>query len=91
MALELGQHGIRVNAVAPGLFPSEITKELMSKKWLKNVAFKAVPLRTLGETDPALTSIIRYLIHDSSEYVSGNVFTVDAGSSLPGVPIFSSL
>ncbi|XAR54467.1 3-oxoacyl-[acyl-carrier-protein] reductase [Bertholletia excelsa] len=91
MALELGKRKIRVNAVAPGLFPSEITEDLLSKDWLKNVARRTVPLLTFGETDPGLTSLIRYLIHDSSEYVSGNIFTVDAGYTLPGVPIFSSL
>ncbi|XP_059646039.1 uncharacterized protein LOC132290239 [Cornus florida] len=91
MAIELAQHRIRVNAVAPGLFRSEITEGLMQKEWLNNVAFKSVPLRTYGTANPALTSIVRYLVHDSSEYVSGNIFTVDAGSILPGVPIFSSL
>ena len=63
----------------------------MEKDWLTNVAMKTVPLREHGTTDPALTSLIRYLVHDSSEYVSGNIFIVDAGTTLPGVPIFSSL
>ncbi|PHU15681.1 hypothetical protein BC332_16886 [Capsicum chinense] len=44
-----------------------------------------------GLRDPALTSLVRYLIHDSTEYVSGNVFIVDAGTTLASVPIFSSL
>ncbi|CAN4095148.1 unnamed protein product [Withania somnifera] len=91
MALELGVHKIRVNSIAPGYFKSEITENLLQKKWLPNVIRRTVPLRTYGTTYPALTSVIRYLIHDSSEYVSGNVFIVDAGTSLPGVPIFSSL
>ncbi|GMI79027.1 hypothetical protein like AT3G55310 [Hibiscus trionum] len=82
---------IRVNSIAPGLFKSEITQELMKKEWLTNVAMRMVPLRTFGTTDPALTSVIKYMIHDSSEYVTGNVFIVDAGTTLPGVPIFSSL
>ncbi|XP_059462997.1 uncharacterized protein LOC132191891 [Corylus avellana] len=91
MALELGLYKIRVNSISPGLFKSEITQGLMQKDWLDNVAKKTVPLRTFGTSDPALTSLIRYLIHDSSEYVSGNIFIVDAGVTLPGVPIFSSL
>ncbi|KAL3637128.1 hypothetical protein CASFOL_019427 [Castilleja foliolosa] len=91
MALELGAYKIRVNSISPGIFESEITHGLMQQEWLKNVTMKTVPLRTLGESDPALTSLARYLIHDSSEYVTANVFIVDAGATLPGIPIFSSL
>ncbi|KAK6125191.1 hypothetical protein DH2020_041057 [Rehmannia glutinosa] len=91
MALGLGVHKIRVNSLCPGLFKSEITQGLMRKHWLKNVATNIVPLRTYGESDPALTSLARYLIHDSSEYVSGNIFIVEAGATLPGIPIYSSL
>lgn len=91
MALELGVYKIRVNSISPGLFKSEITENLMEKNWLNKVALKTVPLRTFGTSDPALTSVVRYLILDSSEYVTGNMFIVDAGATLPGVPIFSSL
>lgn len=91
MAMELGEYKIRANSIAPGLFRSEITESLMQKEWLKTFAKKAIPLRTHGTTDPALTSLVRYLIHDSSEYVTGNTFIVEAGATLPGVPIFSSL
>ena len=91
MAIELGEHKIRVNSISPGLFKSEITEGLMQKDWLQTVAMKTVPLKAFGTPDPALTSLVRYLIHDSSEYVSGNIFIVDAGATLPGVPIFSSL
>ncbi|CAL5212114.1 unnamed protein product [Lathyrus oleraceus] len=91
MALELGRYKIRVNSISPGIFKSEMTENLMKKDWLNNVVIKTVPLKSYGTSDPALTSIVRYLIHDSSEYVTGNIFIVDAGATLPGVPIFSSL
>ncbi|XP_042462414.1 3-oxoacyl-[acyl-carrier-protein] reductase FabG-like [Zingiber officinale] len=91
MALELGQFNIRVNSIAPGLFASEITSGLMKREWLNKVAERTVPLRTYGTLNPAMTSIVRYLLHDSSAYVSGNIFIVDAGVTLPGVPLFSSL
>ncbi|KAJ0808972.1 putative NAD(P)-binding domain superfamily [Helianthus annuus] len=91
MAMELGKYNIRVNSICPGLFKSEITGELMQKKWLKNVASKVVPLRDFGTTDPALTSLIRYLIHNSSDYVTGNIFIVDSGYTLSGIPLYSSL
>ncbi|XP_038906185.1 3-oxoacyl-[acyl-carrier-protein] reductase FabG-like [Benincasa hispida] len=91
MAIELGAYNIRVNSICPGIFKSEITKSLMEKDWLKNVALKTIPLRTHGTCDPALTTLIRYLVHDSCGYISGNIFIVDAGATLLGVPIFSSL
>ncbi|XP_042481695.1 3-oxoacyl-[acyl-carrier-protein] reductase FabG-like [Macadamia integrifolia] len=69
MALELGVHKIRVNSISPGLFKSEITEILMEKEWLKKVAMRIVPLREHGTSDPELTSLVRYLIHESSEYV----------------------
>lgn len=91
MALELGKYNIRVNSIAPGLFKSEITAGLMEKDWLNNVAKRTVPLQKWGESDPALTSLIRLLASDSSAYITGNVFIVDGGQSLPGVPLYSSL
>ncbi|KAG6496659.1 hypothetical protein ZIOFF_044529 [Zingiber officinale] len=93
MALDVGGYNIRVNAIAPGLFKSEITASLMSKPWLSGVVEKIVPLRKYGMsmTDPAITMLVQYLLQDSSDYISGNVFIVDGGTTLPGVPIFSSL
>ncbi|KAJ9544059.1 hypothetical protein OSB04_023766 [Centaurea solstitialis] len=91
MAMELGRHKIRVNSISPGIFKSEITEDLLQKNWLKNVVSKTMPLRELGTTDPALTSLVKYLIHGSSDYVTGNIFIVDSGYTLAGVPIFSSL
>ncbi|WOL19492.1 hypothetical protein Cni_G28290 [Canna indica] len=91
MALELGPHNIRVNSIAPGLFKSEITSGLMAREWLNRVAERTVPLRTYGTLDPAMTSIVRFLLHDSSAYVTGNIFIIDAGVTLPGLPLFSSL
>ncbi|XP_010418256.1 PREDICTED: uncharacterized protein LOC104703867 [Camelina sativa] len=91
MAIELAVYKIRVNSIAPGLFRSEITQGLMQKEWLKKVTERTVPLKMQQTVDPGLTSLMRYLIHDSSQYVTGNTYIVDSGTTLPGVPIFSSL
>ncbi|KAM0021595.1 putative 3-oxoacyl-[acyl-carrier-protein] reductase [Helianthus debilis subsp. tardiflorus] len=91
MAMEMGRFNIRVNCICPGIFRSEITENLLQKDWISKVVEKTVPLRTYGTTDPALTRLVRYLIHDSSKYISGGVFIADAGYTLTGVPIFSSL
>ncbi|KAF8101954.1 hypothetical protein N665_0201s0248 [Sinapis alba] len=91
MAVELGKYDIRVNSIAPGLFKSEITQGLLQKEWMKDVTERIIPLKVQQSVDPGLTSLVRYLIHDSSRYVSGNVYIVDAGATLSGLPIFSSL
>lgn len=91
MALELGMYNIRVNAVAPGLFRSEITAGLMEKDWLNTVARKIVPLQTWGDIEPTLTSTLHLLASDSSAYTTGNVIIIDLGQSIPGVPLYSSL
>ncbi|KAK1401279.1 Short-chain type alcohol dehydrogenase [Heracleum sosnowskyi] len=91
MALELGKHNIRVNSIAPDIFRSEMTEGLMKKEWLKNVVERTIPLKAFLTPDPALTSLIHFLIHDSSKYVTGNIFIVDAGITLPALPLFSSL
>ncbi|CAG7905608.1 unnamed protein product [Brassica rapa] len=91
MAIELGVYNIRVNSIAPGLLQSEITQGLLQKEWLKNVTDRIIPLKVQQTVDPGLTSLVRYLIHDSSRYVSGNIYILDSGTTLPGLPIFSSL
>lgn len=91
MALELGRYNIRVNGIVPGIFKSEITEKLLETRWIKAIAEKIVPLKATGTTDPAMTTLIRYLIHDSSNYISGNIFIADAGITLPGIPLYSSL
>ncbi|KAJ8420604.1 hypothetical protein Cgig2_001737 [Carnegiea gigantea] len=91
MALELSMYKIRVNSISPGLFKSQITEKLMERDWFKTFAKRTVPLGTFGTTSPALTSLVRFLIHETSEYITGNIFIVDSGFTLPGIPIFSSL
>ncbi|KAI7736894.1 hypothetical protein M8C21_032329 [Ambrosia artemisiifolia] len=91
MAMELGAYNIRVNCINPGIFRTEITQGLVDKDWFNNVTLKTIPLKTLGTINPALTGVTRYLIHDSSAYVTGSCFIADAGTSLVSLPIFSSL
>ena len=91
MAIELGKFGIRVNAIAAGLFKSEITEELFAKAWIQEVAQKLVPLQRWGLVTPDLTSLVLFLASDSSSFITGNIFIVDGGYSIPGLPFWSSL
>jgi len=91
LALELGPLNIRVNAIAAGLYETEITVDLFGKGWLNGVAEKIVPLKRWGRTHPDLTSVVLFLSSDASKYITGNLFIVDGGQSIPGIPIWSSL
>lgn len=91
MALELGKFNIRVNAIAAGIFKSEITEGLFSKPWMHKVAEKVVPMQRWGLVDPDMTSLVVLLASDSSSYISGTIFIVDGGYSISGVPLWSSL
>ncbi len=91
LANELGKYNIRTNAIAAGLFRSEITKTLFEKDWLGTVARKRLPAGKWGSVDPDLTSVVLLLASDDSQYITGNTFIIDGGESLPGVPIWSSL
>ena len=82
MALELGPHGIRVNAIAPGWFETRMTASFLTepaKSYLKSVN----PLRRLGsEGDLDGTALL--LASDAGRYITGTTITVDGGQSLSG-------
>ncbi|KAL2613308.1 hypothetical protein R1flu_025000 [Riccia fluitans] len=91
LALEMGKYNIRVNAIASGMFKTEITNDLFDKPWMPGVALKIVTVGRWGNINPDLTSLVVMLASDASSYVTGNVFVTDGGQSLPSVPVWSSL
>lgn len=76
-ALELGKHGIRVNAVAPGL----IDKEGLAEAWPEGVARwqAACPLGRLGSPEDIGDAVL-FLISDFSRWVTGATLVVDGGT-----------
>lgn len=82
LALEWACHDIRVNAIAPGWFPTRINCDLLEGPAAG--FFKARnPLRRLGEPDDLDGSVL-LLASDASRYMTGSVLTVDGGHSLQG-------
>lgn len=70
------KHNIRVNAIAPGIFPTEISKVLVEKK--RPTLEAAVPLGRLGEKDDFKGTAL-FLASDAARYITGEVLWVDGG------------
>ncbi|NEX59717.1 SDR family oxidoreductase [Noviherbaspirillum galbum] len=79
LAGEWGVHGITVNAIAPGFFPSKMTKGLLEKAGEGAIAQRA-PLQRIGD-DEDLKGIAALFATDASKHITGQVMAVDGGVS----------
>ena len=80
MALELGDRGICVNAIAPGYIQTELNSEFLQSPAGQRIATR-VPLGRFGETVD-LDGVLLLLAGPAARYITGSVFTVDGGLSL---------
>lgn len=77
MALEWARYGIRVNAIAPGYFRTEINDAFMdSEAFQQNI--RQIPMRRIGQTDE-LAGPLLLLASDAGSYITGSTVTVDGG------------
>ena len=79
LAGEWGVHGITVNAVAPGFFPSKMTKGLLERLGVDNMAARA-PLRRIGD-DEDLKGAVVLFASDAGKHITGQTLPVDGGVS----------
>jgi NAD(P)-dependent dehydrogenase (short-subunit alcohol dehydrogenase family) len=78
LAVQWAGDGIRVNAIAPGWFPSEMTERLFADEGTQRWFERNCPLGRPGRIDE-LDGILLYLASDASSYCTGQVITVDGG------------
>ena len=82
-AVELGNVGIRVNAIAPGPVDTEMSK-LVHSVAIRSDYYDAIPLNRYGTTDE-IASVATFLCSDAASYVNGQVLAVDGGFDAAGV------
>lgn len=77
-AAEAGKHGVRVNAIAPGLIYNEFLERIYPKEFFERFA-KRVPLGRVGEP-PEVADLALFLASDLSRYITGEVICVSGGA-----------
>lgn len=92
LAVEWAKYGIRMNAIAPGPFPTKGAWDRLLPGDLKDKIdlSKQVPLRRMGEHQE-LANLAAYLVSDFSAYINGEVITIDGGEWLQGAGQFNLL
>ncbi|MFY9683771.1 MAG: SDR family oxidoreductase, partial [Candidatus Sulfotelmatobacter sp.] len=91
LAVEWGNRGIRMNAIAPGPIPTRgAFSRLMPRSELEALALDRNPMHRFGTTDE-LANLAAFLISDGSAYINGEVIRMDGGEFLQGAGEFSNL
>jgi NAD(P)-dependent dehydrogenase (short-subunit alcohol dehydrogenase family) len=78
LASKWARHGINVNAIAPGWFPSDMNKVLLDAQ--PDAYLDRIPLRRFGGPDDLKGAVV-FLSSGASDYVTGQVVVVDGGQS----------
>ena len=91
LAVEWGNRGIRMNAIAPGPIPTEgAFSRLLPRPELEDVAKKRIPANRFGTVDE-LANLAAFLMSDHSSYINGEVIRMDGGELLQGAGEFTQL
>jgi NAD(P)-dependent dehydrogenase (short-subunit alcohol dehydrogenase family) len=85
-ALELASAGIRVNAVAPGVVETELTRPVMSDPVVAKRWVDGIPLGRLGLPDD-IADIVTFLLSRDSRWITGQTILADGGASLRVEPV----
>jgi 3-oxoacyl-[acyl-carrier protein] reductase len=74
LSLELASRGITVNAVAPGVIASPVTKEAFPKETIDSL----VPMKRAGTTEE-VAALVAFLVSEQAGYITGQVISINGG------------
>ena len=91
LAVEWAKYHIRLNAIAPGPFPTEgAWSRLMPSKTFEDHAKDKHPMKRFGKHSE-LTNLAAFLLSDMAEYINGECVVIDGGQWLRGAGEFNDL
>ena len=78
LANEWGLHGVRVNSIAPGFFPTALSKKLWAQDKMREWATQNTPQRKLGDVRDLVGAAV-FLASEAAAFVTGQTIRVDGG------------
>ncbi len=90
LAVEWAKYGITMNAIAPGPFPTEGAWDRLLPPGLEEQFINRIPLKRVGD-HLELANLAAFLVSDQSQYINGEVITIDGGEWLKGAGEFNFL
>ena len=83
LAVEWAPYGVCVNAIAPGIFPTDLNRQLLDSARGKELLART-PMARFGEVDEVVGTTV-FLASDESAFVTGQIIAVDGGFLASGV------
>jgi NAD(P)-dependent dehydrogenase (short-subunit alcohol dehydrogenase family) len=80
-AKECGRHGIRVNALLPGITKTAFASALFTNEAIYKSAMQAIPMKRHAEPDEMAGAVL-YLVSDAASYTNGECLVVDGGLTI---------
>ena len=81
IALELAEHRINVNAVAPGAFLTPMNQEIVESEELRAEVNAKIPWDRMGHPEE-VADVVAFFVSERSEYITGSYIRIDGGRSL---------
>jgi NAD(P)-dependent dehydrogenase (short-subunit alcohol dehydrogenase family) len=84
LAVEWAKYGVGVNAIAPGVFPTDLNRALLDGTPRGKEFLVRTPMARFGKLEELVGAAV-YLASDAASFVTGHVLTVDGGFLASGV------